>query len=431
MLTPSWVPRSLAVRIADDPDLSILSEFVVLSGLDVDLLGVIGSELTLFAPVNAAFEALGADFLAGLRLAENLEFLRGFLAYHVGVGILISPALFPRRIDTFQGGFVTVSTNNALRINQARVTTVDTLANNGVLHKVDAVLDFGQGVGGDSLLDFVAEDSDLSLLFALLQRSGFSVPLSQDNTFTLFAPTNAAFQALPPLFIEILFRNNEFIIHLQSLLLFHLLPVEIFEAGFVNEGELTTFNSEPLVSFTNPLVINDIPVAVADIDVTNGVAHKIGGVLAPSWVRNSLTTRVESAAVLSILGELLTIADFRDALNAPATITLLTPTNDAWNALGDARLAELRNDAAQLVPILAYHVIAPIFTAVEFAVNLELPTQQGGVVTITSIDAGNGIVGLNEGGSSPAGVVAFDILAFNGVLQVIDTVLDPADSSPA
>jgi uncharacterized surface protein with fasciclin (FAS1) repeats len=429
VLTPAWVGRSLSTRIAEDPDLSILNEFVVLSGLDVDLLSEIGTEFTFFAPVNSAWEALPPETLAGLRAVENVDSLRALLAYHVGVGIFVSSEFFPRRIDTFEGGFLTVAVS-PLRINQATVLTVDMLANNGVLHRIDRLLEIAQGVRGESILDFVADNPDLSLLFALLERAGFSEPLSLDGTFTFFAPVNAAFAALPQPLQEILFSNDEFILHLQNLLLYHLLGAEVFEAAFADERG-TALNNEPIRILTSPLRINTFPVITPDNDATNGVTHTLDGALLPSWVFNSLTTRVEGAAALSILGEFLVFASID--LNAGGALTLFGPRNDAWNALGETRLEELRNDSQQVLSILAYHAVSPIFTAFELSANLVLTTFQGGTITVTKFDPQNGIIRLNEvaGAIAPAGLVGFDILAFNGVLHVIDTVLDPADSPAA
>ena len=428
VLTPSWVPNSLKLRLEQDPDLSITNELIGLSGLD---LTVVGQELTLFAPIDAAWEAdVGVEGLTFLRDPANIEVLQVILLYHITQGIFVLTELFPRRITTFEGGFVTVSVN-PLRINTAVVLTVDTLANNGVLHRINRVLDFTAGVGGDTILDFVAGQADLSITFGALQRAGFSDPLAADATLTFFAPVNAAWQVLPQIFIEILLENNEFIVHLQNLLLYHLLGETLFEADFVNMSPLTTLNAENVGIQTNPLRVNGLPVQLPDNTATNGVTHTLNGLLAPSWILNSLASRVMNDPDLSLFGEFLTIADFN--LGLAGELTLLGPNNAAWNALGFPRLTFLRNNPSETQTILAYHISIPIFTANELFVGLELPTAQGGVVTVTTLDGNASILRFNESPTAlaPAQATALDILAFNGVLHKIDTVLDPADSMPA
>ena len=427
VLTPSWVANSLKSRLAQDPGLSITNELIELAGFD---LTVFGEALTLFAPIDAAWEAdVGVEGLTFLRDPANIDFLKRLLLYHITQGMFFSADFFPRRITTFEGGFVTVSVN-PLRINTAVVLTVDTLANNGVLHRINRVLDFTAGVGGDTILDFVAGQADLSITFGALQRAGFSGPISSPSTLTFFAPVNSAWQALPQNFIEILLENDEFIVHLQSLLLYHLLGETLFEANFVNMSTLATLNAENFGIQTNPLRVDGLPVQLPDNTATNGVTHTLNGLLAPSWILNSLASRVTNDPDLSLLGEFLAIANFN--LGLDGEITLLGPNNAAWNALGSSRLTFLRNNPDETARILAYHISVPIFTANELFVGLEIPSVQGGVVTVTTRNGNTGVLRLNESSSasSPAQVTALDILAFNGVVHKIDTVLDPADSMP-
>lgn len=425
VLTSSWVPRTLGQRLREAPELSITNELFVLSGIGLEDVGL---NLTLLAPTDGAWNTLDATVLEALRNPDNIEFLQTVLLYHILQGVFVSPELFPRRIDTFEGGFVTIATNPLRVNNNAAFLTVDLLANNGVLHRINRVLDFGDGVGGDTVLDFIATNEDLSIFFGAVQRAGFVPPLQAPSTLTVFAATNAAFLALPQEFLDLLFTNNEFIVHLQNLLLYGLLPEKRFEADFANEEIFETLNGENLQSLTNPFRINTLPIEMADNNATNGVTHVIGGLLAPSWVFNTVGTRVANDPELSITDEFLAIAEI--SLNIPGAFTFLAPTNTAWNKFSFVDLNALRNNPALLTEILAYHIALPIFTASEFSVGLELPTPSGEVVTITSIDAAAGIVGLNEFATSlsPSTISVFDILGANGVLHKVDTVLDPADS---
>jgi transforming growth factor-beta-induced protein len=364
----------------------------------------------------------------------NVDFLRAVILYHILDGVFFLAELFPSRITTFQGNFVTVSVTPRLRFNQALVVDGgrDILANNGVLQKIDSVLDFNQGVGGNTIFDFIATTPDLSIFLGALQRSGLGTALANDDgTLTVFAPTNAAFDALPIALRNLLFRNNEFIVHLQSLLLYNILPQIIASGDFVNGSTLVTANGESVGILTDPLRVNEQTVQFTDIAATNGFTNTINGVLLPSWVFNTIAGRVDNDPDLSILNDFLILAGIN--LSPPGELTLLAPNNAAWNALGFTRLEQLRDPAnrAELINILAFHVGVPIFTTNELGVGVQIFTFQGGntgVVTVTS----NPPITFNEvdNAVSPAILLVGNILANNGVVHKIDAVLDPLDSRP-
>jgi uncharacterized surface protein with fasciclin (FAS1) repeats len=434
VLTPSWVPSTLLNRVQQDSDLTITLEFLELSGVASDIGQAASGNLTLLAPTNAAWIALGEPTLLFFSDPANVDTLRNVLLYHVLDGVFTLQELFPSRITTFQGNFVTVSVTPRIRFNQAQLVDGgrNILANNGVLQKIDSVLDFSQRIGGDTVIDFIAETRDVSIFFGGLQRSGLATALAFDtDTLTVFAPTNAAFNALPLNLRELLFLNDEFILHLQNLLLYHILTQTIASEAFVNNSNLRTANGELVNVLTNPLTVNGRQVQSADFSSTNGITNTIGGVLLPSWVFNTIASRVENDADLSILFELLALGGID--LSPAAALTLLAPNDAAWNALGSDRLSFLRSAAGrdELVQILAFHAGSPIFTANELGVGVKITTFQGsntGVVTVTSNDP----ITFNEvdNALSPAVLLVANILAGNGVVHKIDAVLNPLDSRP-
>jgi transforming growth factor-beta-induced protein len=435
VLTPSWVPRTLLKRVQEDSTLSITLNFLELSEVGPVINQVANGNFTLLAPTDTAWNALGSDTLSALEDPVNLVFLQNVIRYHILDGVFTLAELFPSRINTIQGNFVTVSVAPQLRFNQAVVVDGgrNILANNGILQKIDSVMDFRQGVGGDTIFDFIATTPDLSTFLGALQRSGLGPLLANDNnTLTVFAPTNAAFDAtfdaLPALRNN-LFVNNEFIVHLRILLLYHILPQIIASEDFVNDSNLVTTNGLSFNVLTDPLTVNERPVQFTDFNATNGFTNTILGVLLPSWVFNSVADRVASDADLSILNEFLILAEID--LSPSATITLLAPIDAAWNDLGSVRLEELRDSAnrAELTNILHFHVGGPIFTTNELGVGVNITTLEGertGVVTVTS----NGPITFNGGDNalSPAVLLVPNILANNGVVHKIDAVLNPLDS---
>jgi transforming growth factor-beta-induced protein len=434
VLTPSWVPRTLLNRVQEDPTLNITLNFLELSGVDLNITQAANGNFTLLAPTDTAWNALGSDTLAALADPVNLGALQDVIRYHILDGVFTLAELFSSRINTLQGNFVTVSVTPRLRFNQALTVEGgrDILANNGVLQKIDSVMIYNQGVGGDSIFDFIAVTPDLSTFLGALQRSGLGPSLANDDgTLTVFAPTNAAFNALPADLRDLLFLNNEFIIHLRDLLLYHIIPQVIASEDFVNDSNFVTTNGESFNVLTDPLRVNERPVQFTDFNATNGFTNTILGVLLPSWVFNSVASRVANDPDLSILNDFLNLAGID--LSPAATLTLLAPINAAWNALGFFRLQQLRSQAnrAELINILAFHVGVPIFTMNELGVGAKISTFEGGrtgVVTVTS----NGPITFNEvdNALSPAVLLVPNILAANGVVHKIDAVLDPLDSRP-
>lgn len=128
------------VAVAQEtPDLSILVEAVSAAGL-VETLEEPGP-YTVFAPTNAAFEALGSTLDTLLEPANKAE-LAEILTYHVVPGELTSSELSDgQMLETVQGGSLEVKiANGNVTVNGAKVANPDVEASNGVVHVIDEVL---------------------------------------------------------------------------------------------------------------------------------------------------------------------------------------------------------------------------------------------------------------------------------------------------
>jgi transforming growth factor-beta-induced protein len=278
-----------------------------------------------------------------------------------------------------------------------------------------------------TIASVVAQDPDLTTLNAALVRAGFVETLSRPGNFTLFAPINSAFEEIPDGLVQLLFENNEFLPHLRNFLLYHLLNGGRPADSFTNGTVLTTFNTERVRILQDAFRVNGIPVVTPDNVATNGIVHTLVGVLAPSWVFNTIATRVDADDDLSILLEFLILSDLGNALNGFGDeLTLLAPTNAAFEALGAGVLAALRDPAniADLVNLLVYHVVLGVFSTPELSSGQQLLTAQQGFVTAT---VGNPTSAGPNIQFNDANGVQFDILATNGVVHKIDAVLNPFD----
>lgn len=95
---------------------------------------------TVFAPTNAAFEALPAGLVDKLLLPENKEVLVAILTYHVVAGKVMAADVKAGDVPSVQGENITVATDGGVKVNTANVTATDVAASNGVIHVIDAVI---------------------------------------------------------------------------------------------------------------------------------------------------------------------------------------------------------------------------------------------------------------------------------------------------
>lgn len=136
---PTTEMQSIVDIAAGNPDFSILVTAVTEAGL-VDTLST-GGPYTVFAPTNAAFEALGQQTIDAV-LADK-EQLTNILTYHVVEGkVMAQDVLGLTSATALNGGTLNVTVEDAKKvmINDATVVTTDIEASNGVIHVIDTVL---------------------------------------------------------------------------------------------------------------------------------------------------------------------------------------------------------------------------------------------------------------------------------------------------
>ncbi|MCB0706672.1 MAG: fasciclin domain-containing protein, partial [Saprospiraceae bacterium] len=133
------LPVETVVDIAIDNGFTSLTTAVVTAELLPALTDPL-AEFTVFAPTDEAFDNLAADLgtdIAGILALPNLA---DVLLYHVVAGTVLSTDLSNGTVTTLNGADVTVDITSGVMINNSNVTTPDVLADNGVVHIIDAVL---------------------------------------------------------------------------------------------------------------------------------------------------------------------------------------------------------------------------------------------------------------------------------------------------
>lgn len=137
--TPAATTVGTVVDVASSTDgFSTLVAAVSAAGL-VDTLNGAGP-FTVFAPTDEAFAALPPGVLDALLLPENKETLVKILTYHVVPGTVLAADVTDGEVATVEGQTVTFSTADGVTVNGAKVIQADVMADNGVIHVIDAVI---------------------------------------------------------------------------------------------------------------------------------------------------------------------------------------------------------------------------------------------------------------------------------------------------
>jgi transforming growth factor-beta-induced protein len=276
-------------------------------------------------------------------------------------------------------------------------------------------------VTNGTIVDYVTGNPDLTSLTEAVIRAGLVEALDSEGPLTLFAPNNDAFAAVSADIAQKLFNETDFIPQLVDLLLLHVIAGSFPAAALTLSPILFGLNGEEVFIDFPPLSVNLNNVVDGDNFVSNGVVHVIDGVLIPSWVPNSLQDRVFAYDDLSTLYRLLVLTDIDLSDPAANPVTVVGPTNDAFDLLDPAVLEFLMTDSdgmIELKGVLLYHVFFGILTST-ILLDGFVRTLEGGAVAVTT---GPSLM------FNLATAVELDILANNGVLYKIDQVLNPADA---
>lgn len=255
------------------PELSTLAAAIAAGDLASTLEGA--GPFTIFAPTNSAFAAIDEAMLGRLLAEENRALLQKVLTYHVLSGEVFSTDLTDGAdVATVEGSTVRIDLDSGATVNGIAIVTTDIQVENGVIHVIEGVL-----LQHLDIVD-VAILNGFSSLVAAVQAAGLESALrDESSTLTVFAPTNAAFDAIAPVPTD-----PE---TLQPILLYHGVGVEAYSTDLSDGQTLTTLEGGTLtVDLGSGVTIvgeqNSANVAVADVPASNGVIHVIDAVLLPS-----------------------------------------------------------------------------------------------------------------------------------------------------
>ena len=142
-----------------------------------------------------------------------------------------------------------------------------------------ALLTFGTA-SAQTIVDVAASNPDFSTLVTAVTEAGLVDTLNGDGPFTVFAPTNEAFAALPEGQLQALLANKE---QLVKVLTYHVVPGKVMAADVVGLSSATSVEGEPITitAGSDGVMVNDANVTATDIEASNGVIHVIDKVILP------------------------------------------------------------------------------------------------------------------------------------------------------
>jgi transforming growth factor-beta-induced protein len=259
-------------------------ETLVAAVQEADLAETLSSDglFTVFAPTDNAFANLPEGTVEAL--LEDIPALTEILLYHVVSGrVLEEDVVNLSEAETLMGESINIRADHgAVYINDSQLIITDIIADNGVIHVIDAVLlppeEEAESLG--TIVDIAVADDRFTTLETALQAAELVEALSGEGPFTVFAPTDEAFEALPEGTLDALLAD---IPALTDILLYHVVSGKVLAEDVVNLNEAETL-LEKNVSIRvedDTVFINDSEVIITNIMADNGVIHVIDAVLLP------------------------------------------------------------------------------------------------------------------------------------------------------
>jgi len=234
---------------------------------------------TVFAPTDEAFAALPKGTVETLLHPENKGLLRAILTYHVVPGrVLAADVVNLTEAKSLNGQRIDISTDNGVRVDNANVVRTDIACSNGVIHVIDRVI----LPATDNLIELAAKAGSFQTLGAAIKAAGLAHVLSGDGPFTVFAPTDEAFAALPEgTLASLLEPQNRHA--LVEILRYHVVPGRIYSSDALAAQTAATVEGSR-VRFRlrgGSLMVDDANIVDADLEASNGVVHVIDRVIMP------------------------------------------------------------------------------------------------------------------------------------------------------
>nr|XP_043888683.1 periostin-like isoform X2 [Solea senegalensis] len=281
---------------------------------------------TFFAPSNEAWDNLDESMKSALVSNVNIE-LYNALHYHmVNKRLLTKDLKNGLKVTSMYNDLsllINHYSNGVVTVNCARIIYGNQVATNGVVHVIDRVI----SAVGNTIQNVIEVDDDLSILGDVGMAAGMLDKLGEPGHYTLFAPTNSAFEKLG---IDVLERLQSNEVAVKALLNFHLLDsVQCSEAIIAGSTYETLEGTNIEIGCDGEsLTVNGVKMVLKkDIVTSNGVIHLIDQVLMPDSAKQVMELVGSSQ---STFGDMVSELGLAAAMRPEAEYTLLAPLNAAF-----------------------------------------------------------------------------------------------------
>lgn len=277
---------------------------------------------------------------------------------------------------------------------------------------------------GGNLVERLERDGRFTTLLTALEVAGLKGTVATGGTFTVFAPTDEAFAALPPGTVDSLVTN---VPALQNILLYHVLGGRESLAQLLKDSTAETLQGTPVlvVKEGSKVFVNRQQMTLPWLPASNGIIYPIKGVLLPPAAPADINNLADVLALDGRFSTLLAAvgaAGLGEALTTGGPFTLFAPTDEAFAKLPAGTVESLIANPEALKNILLYHVVGERKSAWQLLGCRAVETLQGADVAVSLRHGG---VFVND-----SRVLNFNVNSPNAVIHVIDTVLLPPPAKP-
>lgn len=393
-----------------------------------DLLSDMSTTYTVFVPQNKAFNELPQDIKDHLSIKSPTD--RNLLLYHIVPNRFQSIDLRNAiEIQTLyrdnQTLLVHKYTNRILTVNCVRIILPNQPATNGIIHVTEQVVrPVERHV---TLLDVLTLDDRFVEFVTALVMTSISTELKTAVHYTVFAPTDAAFRSVDRASLNRILNDVEL---LKKLIYYHIIDCCICSAAILGPTSVRTLEGQKVnltCDVIDRLTVNDVVCSEVDVMASNGVIHVFDKVLIPDSVKTigqildqmGLWTFLEYARDAGM-------EDILDARQGTEQLTIFAPNDLAFKKLNDSQRKRLRSGDAEVLKVLEYHTVSGKITTKQMvgteALNTRTTEEENGKALFLNIN-------VEEYSINNARIISGDHVVANGVVHVIDRVLQPPDDS--
>lgn len=309
--------------------------------------------------------------------------------------------------------------------NCIKVFKKDQMASNGIIHVLDGVMT----PVTKSLNQILANNDKLRTFSQIMEKINLNKLFEEDKVYTIFAPSDAAFEKLSPEVFEKLKKGSSCA---ENILKHHILSHSVCSNAITFNATTHNMDGTPISmkrdASKNLIIENKAQVIDSDIMATNGIVHIIDTLLMPDsgldasqlLLKHNLTEFESLVKESGLLNEI----DNRN------NITLIAPSNEAIKRAAP-QLEQIKNDPEKLRDLIRYHVVQNEIKTCDFQNNDMLDTdlgdQQLRVNLYNTLPFFNSV--YNKATINCARVTTADEQACGSVIQEVNQVLIPPKDS--